>query len=66
VDLRPGKTETLESMCVLLVPAHRAEAVIAEWSATATNANGEASGSFEIPFDGEVVTMHPEAIDEED
>lgn len=65
VDLRPGKTETLENKCILLVPGHRTEAVIAEWSATATNANGQASGSFEIPFDGEVVTMHPEAIDED-
>jgi hypothetical protein len=65
VDLRPGKTVTLEDKYVLLVPAHCAEAVIAEWSATATNANGQASGSFEIPFDGEVVTMHPETVDED-
>jgi hypothetical protein len=61
VDLRPGKTETLESKYVLLVPGHRDDAVIAEWSATATNANGQAAGQFEIPFDGEAVVIHPEA-----
>jgi hypothetical protein len=68
IDLRPGKTEMLEAECILLVPDHRDEAVIAEWFATATNANGQATGHFEIPFDGQTVNLRTkrEAADHDD
>ena len=68
VDLRPGKAETLEAECILLVPGHRDDPIIAEWSATATNADGQATGSFEIPFSGETVHLRTkrEATAEDD
>ena len=68
VDLRPGKTQTVEDKYVILVPSYRDEPVIGEWSATATNADGQATGSFEIPFAGETVTIRTkrEAADEDD
>ena len=68
VDLRPGSTQTVEDDYVILVPSYRADPVIAEWSATATNANGQATGSFEIPFTGETVHIRTkrEATDEDE
>ena len=68
IDLRPGKTETIEDKYVILVTSSRDEPVIAEWSATATNADGQAAGSFEIPFAGQTVSLRTklEAADEND
>lgn len=50
VDLRPGETETLEDQIVLLIPATRPEPVVVEWTATATNVDAVAHGSFEVTF----------------
>jgi len=68
IDLRPGKTKSVEDKYVLLVPSSRDEPVIAQWSATATNADGQANGSFEIPFAGQTVSLRTkrEAADEND
>src|SRR5665811_1531826 len=67
-SLRPGKTKSVEDKYVLLVPSSRDEPVIAQWSATATNADGQANGSFEIPFAGQTVSLRTkrEAADEND
>ena len=68
IDLRPGKTKSVEDKYVLLVSSSRDEPVIAQWSATATNADGQANGSFEIPFAGQTVSLRTkrEAADEND
>jgi hypothetical protein len=53
VNLRPGQTEVLEDDLVVLVPGSRRDPVFIEWTATATNVDTIAHGSFELEFTGE-------------
>lgn len=51
IDLRPHRVETIEKETVILIPAHRTEPVVLEWSATATNVNGTRTGSIPLPME---------------
>jgi len=52
LDLRPHQSEVLESDFVIMVPASHAEDVAVTWSATATNYDGAAQGTFLMLFEG--------------
>ncbi len=51
IDLRPHRVETIEKETVILIPAHRTEPVVLEWSATATNVNGTKTGSIPLSME---------------
>lgn len=48
INLRPFAREVIEDETVILIPVDRAEAPTLEWSATATNVNGEARGTIDL------------------
>jgi len=58
VDLRPYQTEILERYWAVLVPAGRTDPVVADWTATATNANGQAHGTITIMCAGPDVNLY--------
>ncbi|WP_166871509.1 helix-turn-helix domain-containing protein [Salinibacterium sp. ZJ450] len=63
VNLRPRGEAVLDDEIVIVVPAERSEPVVAEWTATASNIDAVASGSFEIEFaaSARVLYFHPDA-----
>jgi hypothetical protein len=52
VNLRPGGSAILDDTCTVLIPATRAEPVIARWTATCLNVDATATGAVPIHFEG--------------
>ena len=55
-DLRPGKTHTLP-LVPLVVRSAVGSVLVAKWSATATNADGQVTGTFELQIDASTLDV---------